>query len=220
MERFFPKNKILMTGNPVRQDLGNTGALRQEGLAHFQLNKEKKTILVIGGSLGAGTINNSVTQCIRENITGNNLQILWQTGKYYYHAIMSDSSLTNQPDVKILAFIDRMDLAYAAADIVISRAGAIAISELCIVGKPVILVPSPNVAEDHQTKNALSLGQRQAAILLRDADAVQNMKEVLTGLINDPALQETLKKNIATLARPDAADRIAEEAIRIASCKL
>ncbi len=215
MDRFFPKDKILLTGNPVRQDLINTKDLKAAGLEHFGLAKEKKTILIIGGSLGAGTINNSIKQCIRGKITDGGLQLLWQTGKYYYESISSDESLSKAADVRILPFIDRMDLAYAAADIVISRAGAIAISELCIIGKPVILIPSPNVSEDHQTKNAMALADRQAAVLLKDAEAVEKLKDILTGLCKDEKQQESLRKNISALAIPDAAERIAEEALRI-----
>lgn len=217
MDRFFPKEKLILTGNPVRQDLLHTGSLKSEGLSYYNLKPDRLTVLVVGGSLGAATINAAVKACVLENITGQSVQLLWQTGRYYYDAYRNDPMVAQAPNVHLLPFIDRMDLAYGAADLIISRAGAIAISELCIVGKPVILIPSPNVAEDHQTKNARALAERDAAILLRDAEAVAQLPKLLAALSTDVHRQHTLKKNIAGLALPDAADRIADEVLHLIS---
>ena len=215
MERFFPEEKIILTGNPVRQDIALNPEKREEGIKFFGLSKDKKTVLVLGGSLGAGTINASISQCLKDNIIDKGLQFIWQTGKYYYEAISSEEKFKSLPDVRICAFIERMDLAYNTADIVISRAGAIAISELCIIGKPVILIPSPNVAEDHQTKNAQALVHKNAAILLPDSEAKKNLFQTLLSLTDDEEKQSQLMKNIRSMAIPDAAERIAEESLEI-----
>jgi UDP-N-acetylglucosamine--N-acetylmuramyl-(pentapeptide) pyrophosphoryl-undecaprenol N-acetylglucosamine transferase len=215
MERFFPAEKILLTGNPVRQDIELAPEKREEGLSFFHLKKDRTTVLALGGSLGAATINQSIIKCVDEELTGKDFQFVWQTGKYYYDRISSDGRLRDNPQLRIHAFVERMDLAYNAADIIISRAGAIAISELCIVGKPVILIPSPNVAEDHQTRNAEALANKHAAILLKDQDAVENLSRVLMNLSGDPEEQKQLSSNIKSMAMPDAAMRIADEAIRI-----
>ncbi len=217
MEKYFPKKKLVLTGNPIRQDLTGLSGKRHEAVDHFGLAENKTTILVIGGSLGAGTINQSVMQCLISGNPGGSVQWLWQCGKYYYEKLreeLSHAGISNERgDVKLQAFIDRMDLAYSAADVVISRAGAIAISELCACGKPVILIPSPNVAEDHQTKNAMALVENKAAVMISDKDAKEKLGGSLALLINDAPLQEELKRNIRTMAAPDAADRIASEVL-------
>lgn len=215
MERFFPKDKILLTGNPVRQDILFIQNKRTEGLLHFGLKEDKKVILIIGGSLGAGTINRSVLNCVRKGITEKGCQLIWQTGKFYFENILTKPEVSNNPDVHVLAFIDRMDMAYASADIVISRAGAIAISELCIAGKPSILIPSPNVAEDHQTKNARALESKGSALMIKDTDAEELLFQTLIRLSGDEKLQSQLHENILRLAIPDAADKIADEALHL-----
>lgn len=204
MERYFPKDKIIQTGNPVRQDLVAPANMRDEAFRYFNLDPAKKTILVVGGSLGARTINESIEKGLNQ-FDKNNIQVIWQTGKAYAEnkKIVSDF-ICRTP------FISRMDLAYLAADLVISRAGASSISELCLLEKPVILVPSPNVAEDHQTKNALALSEKNAAVLVRDADARTSLVDTSIRLVNNPAKLETLKENIARLAYHNSADKIAQ----------
>jgi len=213
MEKFFPKEKLILTGNPVRQDIILSEANREESLKFFNLRKDKTIVLVLGGSLGAGTINASIGSCLEQKITEKGFQFIWQTGKFYYEAISSNPLYSSNPDVKICAFIERMDLAYNAADIVISRAGAIAISELCIIGKPLVLIPSPNVSEDHQTKNAMALVHKNAAILLKDSEAKEKLFQTLISLEEDKKKQNQLSKQLQAMGIPDAAQRIAEEAI-------
>jgi len=219
MERFFPKEKLVFTGNPIRQDLLGLKDKRNEGLQRFGLKGDENIILVIGGSLGAATINRSVLNCIRTREPGGRVQWLWQCGKYYHRELVNElhDAVTGKGpgNVHLHAFIDRMDLAYAVADVVISRAGAIAISELCVAGKPLILVPSPNVAEDHQTKNAMALVEKKAALMIRDNEAVEAMGSSLDGLLSDSARQEEMRKNILSLAVTDAASRIASEALAL-----
>lgn len=215
MDRFFPKNKLVMTGNPVRQDIMDTSTKREEAIRFFGLNGTKKTLLILGGSLGARTINQSAAACIRKGLTSKGVQIIWQCGKFYHESILADNELSEAKDVQIHPFIDRMDLAFACADLVVSRAGAIAISELCIVGKPVILIPSPNVSEDHQTKNAESLSKKGAAILIKDSEAESVLFDYLSELIADDRLCSELSEKIKKLAIPDASDRIAEEVIKL-----
>ena len=217
MDRFFPREKIVCTGNPIRQEVIKIAGKREEALSAFGLDPGLTTLLVVGGSLGARTINQAIQKFVTGNDRPANLQVLWQTGKYYYEQVQSEI-VSRHPSIvnlKVLPFIDRMDLAYAAADIIVSRAGAIAISELCVVGKPVILVPSPNVAEDHQTKNARALADRDAAIMVPDKDAVANLGQVIGSLLPDSARQSALSRNIARIGVTDAADRIAEEAMKI-----
>jgi UDP-N-acetylglucosamine--N-acetylmuramyl-(pentapeptide) pyrophosphoryl-undecaprenol N-acetylglucosamine transferase len=208
MEKYFPAGKIILTGNPVRKDITNQKDLRDEALRFFSLDPSKPVVLAVGGSLGARTINQSLHNGL-EKMSENNIQLIWQTGKFY--SAMAEEAVIPFKDkgIRQTAFISRMDLAYAAADVVISRAGAIAISELCITGKPSILVPSPNVAEDHQTKNAMALVSRQAAILVRDADAPQNLIKETILLINDTMRMQLLGSNIARLAQHESAQRIA-----------
>ena len=216
MERFFDKEKIILTGNPVRQGLRTHSITREEAIQTFGLNPEKKTILILGGSLGAKTIN----QCLMENlnvIKQSDVQFIWQTGKIYIEearaAVEKEGKL---PMLHVTDFISDMAMAYSAVDLVISRAGAGSISEFCLLEKPVILVPSPNVAEDHQTKNALALVNKNAALYVKDSEA----KELLIGkaieTVNQPDLLKNLSKNIAKLAFTDSANIIAKEVIKLA----
>ena len=211
MERFFPSNKIIKTGNPIRQDLLDISGKRAEAISFFKLDASKKTILIIGGSLGARTINESIFEGI-DKLKEANVNVIWQTGKNF-----SKASSIQHTTFNIQQFIYEMDLAYAAADIVISRAGALSIAELAQVKKPVILVPSPNVSEDHQTKNAMALVDKQAALLVKDMDAKSKLIDELLALINDEQKQIELINNISRFAIPDAAERIVDEVLAI--CK-
>ena len=199
MEQFFPKEKIVKTGNPIRDGLLNIAQYRSEGLSYFHLDSQQKTLLVLGGSLGARRINQLIEQQLPlfEQL---GVQVLWQCGKLYYE----EYKKYNSEQVRILAFIDRMELAYAAADVIISRAGASSVSELCVVGKPVIFIPSPNVAEDHQTKNARAIADKQAAILLRESELNEQFANTFSKLIADEAQQEALSAHIKALAQPNA----------------
>lgn len=214
MERFFPSDKIIFTGNPVRRDI-TTIADKTEAIQHFNLKKDKKVVLIIGGSLGAGTINKSVLHYLDQQEEESSVQLLWQTGKQYFNFLSSNQKIQKRIDVFIHPFIERMDLAYSAADIIVSRAGAIAISELCIIGKPAILIPSPNVAEDHQTKNAEALVKKSAALMLRDNESEEKLFTLVKTLTNDLDLQEKLSRNIQTMASPEAASIIAIEAMKL-----
>ncbi len=205
MEKFFPAKNIIMTGNPVRQDIVKTAGKETEAVEFFGLTRSKKTLLVIGGSLGARTINESITAGI-EKINASGIQLIWQTGKNYFEKTKSFTS----ENVKIYDFISRMDLAYAAADVVISRAGALSVSELCLVGKPVIFVPSPNVTADHQTKNATTLTEKNAAILVRDVEAQEKLINEALLLMQDEVKCKTLSQNISALAKRESAQRIAQ----------
>lgn len=213
MERFFPKEKIVITGNPVRKDILNVHLKKTEALKYFNFSKNKKTILVIGGSLGARTINESIDSKISD-IIESGLQLIWQTGRSCERWMTEDGKRMME-GIQILDFIDRMDLAYSAADIVISRAGAITISELCLVKKPAILVPSPNVAEDHQTKNAMALVNNNAAVLIKDEDAREKLVDAAIALLNNEERKNILKENIGKLAKPGAAETIAEEILSL-----
>ncbi|MBK9338712.1 MAG: undecaprenyldiphospho-muramoylpentapeptide beta-N-acetylglucosaminyltransferase [Lewinellaceae bacterium] len=215
MERYFPAEKIVFTGNPVRQDILELDDKRETGLRHYGLSTNRKTIVVIGGSLGARTLNRALAENTALLADRSDIQVLWQCGRFYEHEY-TQSATAALPNVQIRAFIDRMDLLYAAADLIISRAGALSISELCLVGKPVILVPSPNVAEDHQTKNALALVEKSAARLVRDAEAVEKMLPEALMLLEKEALLFSLGENIHQLGRPKAADNIAAVAIELA----
>jgi UDP-N-acetylglucosamine--N-acetylmuramyl-(pentapeptide) pyrophosphoryl-undecaprenol N-acetylglucosamine transferase len=210
MDRFFPERKIVKVGNPIRKDLMNVNGKRNEAYTFFKLDPSKKTILIIGGSLGARTINESILGGL-DSIKKEGLQLIWQTGKTFYSKAESSSG----DHVKVYEFIYEMDLAYAAADVVISRAGALSIAELAQVQKPVILVPSPNVAEDHQTKNAMALVERQAALLVKDVDSRNELVFAAITLMKDEIKQAALKQNIASFAMPDAAKRIVDEVLRI-----
>ncbi len=214
MEKFFPADKLVVTGNPVRQDLLDVSEKRREALLHFGLTSEKKTILVIGGSLGARTINQSIAAGL-EQIAGAGYQLIWQTGKGFFSEAQDLEKTYTDKGVRAFDFIKRMDLAYAAADVVVSRAGALSISELCLAAKPCILVPSPNVAEDHQTKNAMALVKQDAAILVRDADAVQQLVPAALALLQNEAQQQSLATNIKKMARPNAAAEIVNELVKL-----
>jgi UDP-N-acetylglucosamine--N-acetylmuramyl-(pentapeptide) pyrophosphoryl-undecaprenol N-acetylglucosamine transferase len=213
MDKFFPADKIVITGNPIRRESVDIAGKREQGLEWAKLSGDKKTIFITGGSLGARTLNKSVFNSL-DKIIDADVQLIWQTGKYYYPDIIESFRGKVHPNIRIMEFVDRMDLAYAAADIIISRAGG-TISELCVVGKPVILVPSPNVAEDHQTTNAMSLVAKDAAIFVADKDAQEKLMNVALELLNDKKKQKTLSGNISKLARPDADETIAKEVIEI-----
>ena len=217
MEAFFPAANIVFTGNPVRQDIVQLQGKRAEAIAYYGLQPDKKILAVIGGSLGARTLNKAM-QYGHDLLQSSDVQVLWQCGKYY-EAIYQDCETAQLPNVQLRAFIERMDLLYAAADVIISRAGALSISELCLVGKPAILVPSPNVAEDHQTKNALSLVQKTAARLVRDADAVEKMLPEALLILHNEALAFSLSESIRQMGRPNAADAIARETLKIINDK-
>ena len=216
MERFFDKSKIILTGNPVRQGLLNHSISRDEAIRMFHLDPQKKTVLILGGSLGARTIN----QCVIENIAKikeSGVQFIWQTGKIYINDAIA--AIANAGDVNMLHvtdFISNMAAAYSAADLVISRAGAGSISEFCLLEKPVILVPSPNVAEDHQTKNALALVNKNAALYVKDANAKEELIDKAIQAVNQPDLLNNLSINIAKLAFTDSANIIAKEVIKLA----
>lgn len=215
MERFFPAEKIILTGNPVRQALLDTTISREEAIKSLGLDPSKKTILLVGGSLGARTINESVLQHL-DLVKSSDVQFIWQTGKYYSAEIAERLKGQDIPNLKVTDFITDMGAAYKAADLVISRAGASSISEFCLIGKPVILVPSPNVAEDHQTKNALALSTRDAAIYVKDAEAPATLLQLAIDTVQDAAKLKSLSENVLKLALPDSADIIAKEVIKLA----
>ena len=214
MEAYFPQDKITMTGNPVRTDILALDNKREEAQKHFGLDPHKKTVLVIGGSLGARTINRSIAKHLNK-IADRGFQVLWQTGKFYYEE-MTAAAYDYTDNIKVLEFIKRMDLAYASADVVVSRAGALSISELCLVGKPTILVPSPNVAEDHQTKNARALTDEGAAVMIRDSESEARLVDEVIALLGDAEKKQTLSENIKKLGKPEATKNIVSEVIRIA----
>jgi len=214
MEKFFPKEKIILTGNPVRQDLFNVAPKSKEAYDFFGFDSSKKTILIVGGSLGARTLNNSVTAHL-EAIAKTDIQIIWQTGKFYIESSRESAKPYENKKMLVTDFVSRMDYAYAIADLVVSRAGASSISELCLLAKPVILIPSPNVAEDHQTQNALALVHKNAAVMIRDVNAVKDLIPKALELIQDDAELENLSKNIVLLAQKNSADRIADEIFKI-----
>ena len=218
MEHFFPAEKIILTGNPVRQALLDATISREEAIKAQALDPAKKTILLVGGSLGARTINESVLQHL-DLVRSSNVQFIWQTGKYYSAEIAKRLQGMEIPNLKVTDFITDMGAAYRAADLVISRAGASSISEFCLIGKPVILVPSPNVAEDHQTKNALALSTKDAAIYVKDSEAPSTLLELAVKTVNDEARLKSLSENILKLALPDSAKIIADEVIRLAEGK-
>ena len=208
MERFFPKDQIILTGNPVRQELQNDTISREEAIRFFNLDPSKKTILVIGGSLGARTINNSIAAGIEK--IPQNIQLIWQSGKGYDTQTQKALEEKKPENIKQMPFISRMDMAYKAADLVISRAGASSISELCLLGKPVILIPSPNVAEDHQTKNAQALSTKNAALMIRDCDAQNLLIDTALKTVQDETSLKNMSDNISKMAQRDSATRIAD----------
>lgn len=211
LEKFFPKDKIVFTGNPVRQDLLNVEQNRQDAIKHFDLNPNKKTLLVLGGSLGARRINQLIEKEM-DFILNQDVQIIWQCGKFYFEEYKKYNEKEN---IQVLSFIDRMDLVYAAADAIISRAGASSVSELSIVGKPTIFIPSPNVAEDHQTKNAKSIADKNGAILIKESELDIRFKDVFSEIINNENLQKELSQNIKELAKPNATKDIVDEIVKL-----
>ena len=215
MERFFPADKIMLTGNPVRQSLLQTTISHEDAVRTLGFDPSKKTIMLVGGSLGARTINESVLQHL-DLVKSTDVQFFWQTGKYYSAEISERLKGEKIPNLKVTDFITDMGVAYKAADLVISRAGAGSISEFCLLGKPVILVPSPNVAEDHQTKNALALANRDAAIYVKDAEAPDRLLKLAIETVNDAARLKSLSENVLKLALPDSANIIAKEVIKLA----
>jgi UDP-N-acetylglucosamine--N-acetylmuramyl-(pentapeptide) pyrophosphoryl-undecaprenol N-acetylglucosamine transferase len=209
MEKFFPQERIKYTGNPVRKDILQLKGKQEVGLKYFGLETGKKVLLVLGGSLGARTINHGILADM-EALENGGYQILWQCGKFYFREMSAKVKESGLKHIHVLEFIKEMDLAYAVADVVVSRAGALSVSELSLVGKPVVFIPSPNVAEDHQTKNALAYVNENAALLLKDDEAVGKIKETLDGLFAEEGKAEKLSKNILKLAKPDAAEKIVE----------
>ena len=207
LERFFPKDKLHFTGNPVRQDLMEVASKKEEAIAYFKLDASKKTLLILGGSLGARRINQLIEKEL-DFLLQLDFQIIWQCGKHYLNEY---SKYNEKENVQVTAFIDRMDLVYAAADVVISRSGASSVSELCIVGKPTIFIPSPNVSEDHQTKNAKAIVERGAAILIKESNLEDEFKIVFEAIVKDQGKLQNLTENIKKLAKPNATKAIVEE---------
>lgn len=210
LERFFPKEKMILTGNPVRQDLIDIESKREEAIQFFKLDPNKKTVLVLGGSLGARRVNQLIEKELA-NMLSQNVQVIWQCGKLY----LDDYKKYNSANVHVVAFIERMDLVYAAADIVLSRAGASSVSELCIVGKPVIFIPSPNVAEDHQTKNAQAIVNKKGALMLKESELDSQFGLVFEVLLKDQGKQNQLSENIKLLAMPEATKQIVDEIVKL-----
>ncbi|MEW5674935.1 undecaprenyldiphospho-muramoylpentapeptide beta-N-acetylglucosaminyltransferase [Flavobacterium enshiense] len=211
LERFFPKESMILTGNPVRQDLISVADKRSEALEYFKLDGSKKTLLVLGGSLGARRINQLIAKEL-DFLLSQNIQIIWQCGKLYFEEY---KHFNDKENVQVLSFIDRMDLVYAAADVVISRSGASSVSELCIVGKPVIFIPSPNVAEDHQTKNAKAIVDKNGALLLKESELDTQFETVFQDLISNNEKQNQLSANIKQLALPNATKDIVDEIVKL-----
>jgi UDP-N-acetylglucosamine--N-acetylmuramyl-(pentapeptide) pyrophosphoryl-undecaprenol N-acetylglucosamine transferase len=216
MEKYFPAEKIIKTGNPVRQNFDNLPALKNESLEFFGLNFGMPVILVLGGSLGAGSINGALSENIAM-MNGSGSQWIWQTGKNYFEDVNALVSVSSAPGIRVHAFINRMDLAFAAADVIISRAGAGTISELCLVGKPAILVPSPNVAEDHQTRNAIVLSEKNAALLLPDKEVKEKLVQEALLLVKDENRKKMFSENILKMAERDTDMRIAREVMKLIS---
>ena len=213
MERFFPADRIILTGNPIRKEIvPATGQMRQEGLEFYGLDPQKKHIFIVGGSLGSGTLNNAVKKWISDGCPGgDNIEVIWQCGKYYKASVDAFMAQAGCKGIQHYDFIQKMDLAYAVADVVISRSGASSVSELCAAHKAVIFVPSPNVAEDHQTHNAMALVNKYAAMMVTDSDAPEKLMKTACSLIDEPERIALLEKNIAALARTDAAMDIVKE---------
>lgn len=214
MERYFPAERIVLTGNPVRADLLEAASKRAEGLAFYGLKDGRKTLAVVGGSLGARTLNEAMARSTDLLAQRPDVQVLWQCGRYYEKQYR-DCATARLPNVQLRPFIERMDLLYAAADVVIARAGALTISELAVVGKPAVLVPSPNVAEDHQRRNAEALAKCGAALLVPDAEAAERLLPEALALLDDPQRQAVLRQHLQPFARPNAAEVIALEALRL-----
>lgn len=211
LEKFFPKEKIVMTGNPVRQDLIDIKNKKEEAIKHFNLDPNKKVLLVLGGSLGSRRINQLIAKEL-VNFTSQNVQVIWQCGKFYFDEY---NRFNENENVQVVSFIDRMDLVYAAADVVISRAGASSVSELCIVGKPVIFIPSPNVAEDHQTKNAQAIVDKSGALIVKEVELDTQFASIFSNLLKDEDLQKSLSENIEKLAKVNATKDIVDEIVKL-----
>lgn len=216
MERFFPAERIIMTGNPIRKEINPpTAEERAEGYKFYGLDPQKKTVFIVGGSLGCGTLNKTMRRWVEERAASAEYQVIWQCGKFYKAGVDEFMAGRNVPNLFYTDFIKRMDLAYAAADIIVSRAGAGTISELCVEGKATIFVPSPNVAEDHQTHNAMALVNKDAALIVKDAEAVDKLIEVMEGLLADDAAIARLEENILKLGKKDASSVIAREVLNL-----
>jgi UDP-N-acetylglucosamine--N-acetylmuramyl-(pentapeptide) pyrophosphoryl-undecaprenol N-acetylglucosamine transferase len=211
LEQYFPKSKIALTGNPVRQDLVDFKEKRNEALAFFKIDASKKTVLVLGGSLGARRINQLIgAQLVHLN--AQNVQLIWQCGTLYFEEY---AHYNENDNVQVVPFIDRMDLAYAAADVIISRAGASSVSELCLVGKPTLFIPSPNVAEDHQTKNANAIVSKNGALVIKENELDLHFLTIINNLLNDKELQKQLSENMLQLAKPNATKDIVDEIVKL-----
>jgi len=219
MEQFFEKEKIILTGNPVRQDILNGNVNRDEAYQFFNLDKNKNTILVVGGSLGARGINEAIVEGLKQ-FADNDIQLIWQTGKLFFETAKEKTQPFANKNIKAVDFITRMDFAYSVADLVISRGGAGAISELCIVAKPSVLVPLPSAAEDHQTKNAMSLVNKNAAVLVKEVDAKNNLVTESIALINNSERLIEISKNCKLLALPNSTSVIANEVLKLANYKI
>ena len=218
MERFFPKEKIVLSGNPIRSELTApaTPEMKSEAMSFYGLDPARKHLFIVGGSLGSGTLNKAMRKWIQDGCPGGEgVEVIWQCGKYYKSGIDSFMAGHKTPGIFHYDFIKRMDLAYAAADVVISRSGASTVSELCALGKATVFVPSPNVAEDHQTHNAMALVNKDAALIVKDSEAEEKLLPTALELLSDPARTELLEKNISKLALTDAAAVICEEAYRL-----
>jgi len=215
MEKYFPEDKILLTGNPVRKDLADIDSKRKEALDFFNLDEKMPVVLVLGGSGGSRTINESMAVGLAK-LEKEKVQAIWQTGSAYFESMQKKYEEAENPNIHIYDFINRMDLAYSAADIVVSRAGAVTISELSITGKPAILIPSPNVAEDHQSKNAMALVSKEAAVLVPDAKAQERLADEITGLVNDKMKCRKLAERISSMAIKDSDELIAKEILKLA----
>jgi len=211
LERFFPKEKIVFTGNPVRQDLLEIDSKRNEALGYFNLDSNKKTLLILGGSLGARRVNQLIEKEL-DFLLSTGVQIYWQCGKLYFEDY---KKYNDKENVQVVSFIDRMDLIYAASDFVVSRAGASSVSELCLVGKPTVFIPSPNVAEDHQTKNARAIVDKNGALLIKESELDEKFESVFNNLIHDENLQKKLSENMKKLAKPNATKDIVEQIVKL-----
>jgi UDP-N-acetylglucosamine--N-acetylmuramyl-(pentapeptide) pyrophosphoryl-undecaprenol N-acetylglucosamine transferase len=214
MDRFFPTEKIVFTGNPVRKDIISVESKKQKALSFFQLDENKPVLFIMGGSLGARTINESVLAKVDQLLVAG-VQLIWQTGRAYYEDIKKQLTSDQLKNIRLYEFLKEMDMAYAAAEVVISRAGALSVSELALAQQPVIFIPSPNVTEDHQTKNAMALVEKDAAWMVADKDAKENLAVEALKLLNNKEEQNKLKNNIAAMAKPNAATEIVEEIIKL-----
>jgi UDP-N-acetylglucosamine--N-acetylmuramyl-(pentapeptide) pyrophosphoryl-undecaprenol N-acetylglucosamine transferase len=214
MDRYFPSKKIIFSGNPVRENLMTTLQNKKEAIEYFGLNGDERVVLIVGGSLGARSINKAVLKNI-DTIAKSGVQVIWQTGAIYFEQVQNEIKNNKPGNLHVHQFLSRMDFAFSVADVVISRAGAGTISELCLVGKPAILVPSPNVAEDHQTKNAMALVDKDAAVMLTDAEIDQKLFKVAFDLVNNTELCQIMATNIKTLAKPEATKTIVDEAEKL-----